>query len=205
MTTTGPEIWKQTRGRIDAFCCGVGTGGTLSGVSLFLKSKNPSIQSVLIDPDGSVLLDYFSSGEMKSSGSSISEGIGQGRLCDNLTRDEFRPDLCLRVSDAEAMPVAYDLLQREALAVGTSSAVNVAGAIKLARQLGPGKTIVTILADHGTRYQSKMFNESWLRDKSLPVPEWLDSQGEEGKQRAQLAAELRAVALLPQEDQPKPQ
>jgi len=173
-TTTGPEIYAQTNGRVDAFACGVGTGGTLTGVSLFLKSVKPSVRSVLIDPAGSALKSHFECGELASEGSSISEGIGQGRLPENLTRDGFKPDLCLRVTDEEALPLAYDLLWHEGLSIGSSSVINVAGAYKLAKQLGPGHTIVTVLCDHGTRYTSKLSNPDFLRAKNLPVPAWLD-------------------------------
>lgn len=197
---TGPEIYEQTSGTVDAFCCGVGTGGSLSGISLYLKSRNPAIQSVLIDPSGSALKDYFESGELKSSGSSFSEGIGQGRLCDNLIRGGFKPDLCLRVTDEEALPVAYDLLEQEGISIGSSSCVNVAGAVQLARRLGPGHTIVTLLCDGGSRYQSKMYNPSFLREKKLPLPHWLDDHSEEGVQRREFSSELKRVAMRPLEE-----
>lgn len=197
---TGPEIWRQTRGKIDAFCCAVGTGGTLSGVSLFLKSKNPDVKCALIDPDGSAMKDWFENGQLRHEGSTIAEGIGQVRLCDNLISDGFKPDLCLHVSDAEALPIAYDLLQKEGLAIGLSSAVNVAGALKLARQLGPGHTIVTVLADSGTRYQSKMMNAPFLREAGLPVPQWIDADSDETKRVAQMGEELKSSALLSPEE-----
>lgn len=182
---TGPEIWKQTGGKIDAFCCGVGTGGTLSGTSLFLRSAaaaaGSTFQSVLVDPEGSALKDYFESGVLRSSGSSVSEGIGQGRLCDNLVRDGFKPDSCVRITDAEALPLAWALLREEGISVGSSSAINVAGALAVARKLGPGHTIVTVLCDSGTRYTSKMSNPAFLLSKQLPVPTWLDERDQSTK------------------------
>ena len=182
---TGPEIWRQTEGKVDAFCCGVGTGGTLSGVSLFLRSAAAEagrpFQSVLVDPEGSALKDFFESGVLRSEGSSVSEGIGQGRLCDNLVRDGFRPDSCVRIADADALPLAWSLLREGGISIGSSSAINVAGAVAVARKLGPGHTIVTVLCDSGTRYTSKMSNPAFLLSKQLPVPAWLDGRDQTTK------------------------
>jgi cysteine synthase len=170
-TTTGPEIWQQTDGKVDGFICAVGTGGTLSGVSIFLKERNPNIRIGLADPMGAALYSYFKTGELKAEGSSITEGIGQGRITKNV--DGTPVDLPYQIPDAEALPIIFDLVKDEGLCLGGSSGINVAGAIRLARDLGPGKTIVTILADYGTRYQSKLFNPTFLRSKNLPVPQWL--------------------------------
>jgi cysteine synthase A len=170
-TTTGPEIWQQTDGKVDGFVCAIGTGGTLSGVSMFLKERNPKIRIGLADPVGAALYNYFRHGELKAEGSSITEGIGQGRITKNV---EGTPvDAPYQIPDAEALPIIFDLVKHEGLCLGGSSGINVAGAIRLARELGPGKTIVTILADYGTRYQSKLFNPVFLRSKNLPVPDWL--------------------------------
>jgi cysteine synthase A len=169
--STAPEIWEQTDGSIDGFICAVGTGGTLAGVSAFLKHKNPSIVTAAADPMGAAIYSWIKTGELKSSGSSISEGIGQGRVTGNL--DGALIDDAFQVPDTEMLPVLYDLLQNEGLLLGGSSGINVAGAIRLARQLGPGKTIVTVLADSGQRYQSKLFNPEFLRAKNLPLPPWL--------------------------------
>ncbi|HIJ62877.1 MAG TPA: cysteine synthase A [Rhodospirillaceae bacterium] len=170
--TTGPEIWRQTDGRIDAFTCAVGTGGTLAGVGMALKERDPSIRVVLADPMGSALYNWYAAGELKAEGSSISEGIGQGRITGNL---EGAPiDDQLRITDEEALPMIFDLLRHEGLCVGGSTGINVMGAVKLARQLGPGHTVVTILCDYGTRYQSKLFNPKFLRERNLPTPDWLD-------------------------------
>ena len=169
--STGPEIWAQTDGRVDAFVAAVGTGGTLAGVGLALKARKPSVRIVLADPAGSALYNYYAHGELKAVGDSITEGIGQGRITRNL---EGAPiDEALQVSDAEACQVCFDLLADEGLCVGGSSGINVAGAIRVARTLGPGHVIVTILCDYGTRYQSKLFNPEFLRAKGLPVPAWL--------------------------------
>lgn len=194
--TTGPEIWTQTKGRVDAFCCGVGTGGTLSGVSQALKKRNSKVKSVLIDPNGSALKSYFETGELKSEGSSIAEGIGQGRLCDNLIRDGFKPDQCIRVDDDEALQIAYNLLAREGYSIGSSSAVNVCGAYKLAQQLGPGHTIVTVLCDSGTRYQSKMYNSDFLKSKNLPIPPWIQTESGEYRQLQEMAEEWLKQAIV---------
>ncbi|TVR10066.1 MAG: cysteine synthase A [Salinarimonadaceae bacterium] len=170
--TTGPEIYAQTDGKVDGFICAVGTGGTLAGVGMALKERKPGVTIGLADPMGAALYSYYTSGELKASGSSISEGIGQGRITANLVDAPI--DVAFQIPDEEALPVVFDLLEYEGLCLGSSSGVNVAGAIRLARQLGPGKTIVTILCDYGTRYQSKLFNPEFLREKGLPVPEWLE-------------------------------
>jgi cysteine synthase A len=170
--TTGQEIWRQTDGRIDAFTCAVGTGGTLAGVAIALKEKNPDIRITLADPLGSALYNYYAKGELKAEGSSITEGIGQGRITKNL---EGAPiDDALQVTDEEALPLVFDLLKNEGLCLGGSSGINVMAAMKIARDLGPGHTVVTILCDFGTRYQSKLFNPAFLREKNLPVPSWLE-------------------------------
>jgi len=170
-TTTGPEIWQQTDGKVDGFICAIGTGGTLSGVSLFLKERNPKVRIGLADPVGAALYNYFRHGELKAEGSSITEGIGQGRVTKNV--DGTPVDAPYQIPDEEALPIIFDLVKHEGLCLGGSSGINVAGAIRLAREMGPGKTIVTILADYGSRYQSKLFNPAFLRSKNLPVPEWL--------------------------------
>jgi cysteine synthase A len=170
--TTGPEIWNQTEGEIDGFICAVGTGGTLAGVGMALKERNPNITIGLADPMGAALYSYFTTGELKATGSSITEGIGQGRITKNL--EDAPIDVAYQIPDEEAIPVVFDLLEQEGLCLGGSSGINVAGAIRLAKQLGPGHTIVTVLADYGTRYQSKMFNPDFLRSKGLPVPAWLE-------------------------------
>ncbi len=170
--TTGAEIWEQTRGKIDAFNCAVGTGGTLAGVGLALKQRNKNIKIVLTDPMGAALYHYYKDGELRSEGDSIAEGIGQGRVTDNLIDAPI--DDAFQIPDEEALPVIFDLLQNEGLCLGGSSGINVAGAIRLAKQLGPGHTLVTILADHGTRYQKRLFNPTFLREQGLPVPPWLD-------------------------------
>ena len=170
--TTGPEIWRQTDGRVDAFVASVGTGGTLAGVGIALKERKPDVRIVLADPAGSALYHYYAHGTLKAEGDSITEGIGQGRITANL---EGAPiDEALQVSDAEAVQVVFDLLAEEGLCVGGSSGINVAGAIRVARGLGPGHVVVTVLCDYGTRYQSKLFNPEFLRARGLPVPEWLD-------------------------------
>ena len=169
--TTGPEIWEQTGGSVDAFVASVGTGGTLAGVGMALKERKPAVRVVLADPMGSALYNYYASGTLKAEGDSITEGIGQGRVTRNL---EGAPiDDALRVTDQEALPIIFDLLAEEGLVVGGSTGINVAGAIAVARQLGPGHTVVTVLCDYGTRYQSKLFNPEFLRAKGLPVPGWL--------------------------------
>ncbi len=169
--TTGPEIWEQTGGAVDAFVASVGTGGTLAGVGMALKERKPSVRVVLSDPMGSALYHYYACGTLKAEGDSITEGIGQGRITRNL---EGAPiDDALRVTDQEALPIIFDLLAEEGLVVGGSTGINVAGAIAVARQLGPGHMVVTVLCDYGTRYQSKLFNPGFLRSKGLPVPAWL--------------------------------
>ena len=167
--TTGPEIWRQTGGKVDGFICAVGSGGTLGGISQALQPKGVKIG--LADPMGAALYSFYTEGVLKSEGNSISEGIGQGRITKNL--EGFTPDLCYQVTDHEALPIVFDLLQNEGLCLGASSGVNVAGAIKMARELGPGHTIVTILCDYGTRYHSKLFNPDFLNGKELPLPPWL--------------------------------
>jgi cysteine synthase A len=172
METTGPEIWKQTGGAVDGFICAVGTGGTLAGTGMALKAENPKIRVGLADPHGAALYSYYTTGELKAEGSSISEGIGQGRITANL---EGAPiDFACRISDEEALPIVFDLLEHEGLCVGASTGINIAGAIRLARELGRGHTVVTILCDYGTRYQSKLFNPEFLRSKGLPTPAWLE-------------------------------
>jgi cysteine synthase len=169
--TTGPEIWDQTDGAVDGFVCAVGTGGTLAGVGMALKERNPDIAIALADPMGAALYSYYTSGELKAEGTSITEGIGQGRITRNL---EGAPvDAAFQIPDEEALPIVFDLLAHEGLCLGGSSGINVAGAIRLARDLGPGHTIVTVLCDYGTRYQSKLFDPAFLRSKDLPVPSWL--------------------------------
>ncbi|HEX3422670.1 MAG TPA: cysteine synthase A [Sphingomicrobium sp.] len=170
--TTGPEIWDQTNGTVDGFICAVGTGGTLAGVAEALRERSPNVAIGLADPPGAALFSYFTTGELNAEGSSITEGIGQGRITANL--EGFEPDFAFQVPDEESVQTCFDLVEHEGLCMGPSSGVNVAGAIRLARELGPGKTIVTILADYGTRYQSKLFNPDFLRSKGLPVPSWLD-------------------------------
>jgi len=168
--TTGPEIWEQTSGKVDGFICAVGSGGTLAGVAQALQPKGVKIG--LADPEGAALYSFYTTGVMESPGSSITEGIGQGRITANL--EGFKPDHAYRIPDAEALPVVFDLLSQEGLCLGGSSGINVAGAIRMAREMGPGHTIVTILCDYGTRYQSKLFNPEFLHAKGLPVPAWLE-------------------------------
>jgi cysteine synthase len=170
--TTGPEIWNQTEGKIDGFICAVGTGGTLSGVAMALKERNRNVRIGLADPMGAALYSYYTTGELKAAGSSITEGIGQGRITRNL--DGAPIDVAYQIPDAEALPYIFDLLEHEGLCLGGSSGINVAGAVRLARDLGPGHTIVTMLCDYGTRYQSKLFDPAFLRSKALPVPGWLE-------------------------------
>lgn len=170
--TTGPEIWRQTEGRVDGFVSAVGTGGTLAGVAIALKSFNSATRIALADPMGAALYSYYTTGELKSHGSSITEGIGQGRITKNL---EGAPiDVAYQIPDEEAVTIIFDLLEHEGLCLGGSSGINIAGAVRLAKDLGPGKIIVTILADYGNRYQSKLFNPQFLREKNLPVPAWLE-------------------------------
>ena len=169
--TTGPEIWEQTGGRIDGFVSAVGTGGTLAGVGMALKQRDANVKIAVADPLGSAIYSFYTDGVLKAEGSSITEGIGQGRITANL---EGAPvDFAYRIADEEAVGIVFDLVEREGLLLGGSSGVNIAGAIRLARELGPGKTIVTILCDSGARYASKLFNAAFLREKNLPVPGWL--------------------------------
>ena len=169
---TGPEILDQTGGKLDGFICSVGTGGTLAGVSMFMKEKKPDVVIGLADPLGASLYSYFTTGELKGEGSSITEGIGQGRITGNL--EDMVVDEPFQIPDEEALPYVFDLLKHEGLCLGGSSGINIAGAVRLAKKLGPGHTIVTILADYGTRYQSKLFNPAFLKEKGLPVPDWLE-------------------------------
>ncbi|HUH83286.1 MAG TPA: cysteine synthase A [Stellaceae bacterium] len=170
--TTGPEIWAQTDGKVDAFVSAVGTGGTLAGVAMALKDRNPRVKIYLADPMGSAIYNYYAKGELKAEGNSISEGIGNGRITKNL---EGAPlDGWFQVADEEMLPVLFDLVQEEGLILGGSTGINIVGAIKAAKELGPGHTIVTVLADYGTRYQSKLFNPAFLRERKLPAPKWLD-------------------------------
>ena len=170
--TTGSEIWEQTDGKVDGFICAVGTGGTLAGVSIALKERNPDIRIGIADPAGASLYNYFARGELEpSEGGSIIEGIGINHITDNVA--QARVDAAYQISDEEALPVIFDLLKEEGLCLGGSAGVNIAGAIRLAQEMGPGHTIVTILCDYGNRYQSKLFNPVFLQNKDLPVPDWL--------------------------------
>jgi cysteine synthase len=171
--TTAREIWTQTGGRVDGFVCAVGTGGTLAGVSIGLKEKRPDVKIALADPMGAALYNYYKHGALKAEGSSITEGIGQGRITANL--EGVAIDEAYRIPDEEALPIIFDLVREEGLCLGGSSGVNIAGAMRLARDLGAGHTIVTVLADHGNRYKSKLFNPAFLREKGLPAPVWLDA------------------------------
>ncbi|MHA6266658.1 cysteine synthase A [Aliiroseovarius sp. CAU 1755] len=168
--TTGPEIWDQTGGKVDGFVCAVGSGGTLAGVGMALQPKGVKIG--IADPMGAGLYSYYTTGEIAMEGGSIAEGIGQVRITKNL--EGFTPDMAWQVPDEEALPIIFDLLANEGLCLGGSSGINVAGALRMAQEMGPGHTIVTVLCDYGTRYQSKLFNPEFLREKELPVPEWLD-------------------------------
>ncbi len=170
--TTAPEIWAQTDGKVDGFICAVGSGGTLAGTAMGLHAHSKAVKIGLADPDGAALYSYYTTGKLASEGGSIMEGIGQGRITKNL--EGLAVDMAYNIPDSEALPVVFDLLQHEGLCLGGSSGINVAGAIRMAKEMGPGHTIVTILADYGTRYQSKLFNPAFLREKSLPVPHWLD-------------------------------
>lgn len=171
--STAPEIWDQTGGKVDGFICAVGSGGTLAGVAAGLRAKSDSIKIGLADPEGAALYSYYTDGVLQSEGTSITEGIGQGRITANL--EGLTVDHAYRIPDSEALPIVFDLLSDEGLCLGGSSGINVAGAMRMARDMGPGHTIVTILADYGSRYQSKMFNPDFLRSKGLPVPDWLNS------------------------------
>jgi cysteine synthase len=169
--TTGPEIWEQTAGKVDGFICAVGTGGTLAGVAQALRERRRDVRIGLVDPPGAALYSYFTTGELRMEGSSITEGIGQGRITRNL--EGLAVDFACQVPDAETVQTVFDLVEREGLVLGSSSGINVAGAIRLARELGPGHTVVTVLADSGTRYAARLFNPEFLRSKGLPVPRWL--------------------------------
>jgi cysteine synthase A len=170
--TTGPEIWAQTDGKVDGFVSAVGTGGTLAGVGIALKERNAKVRIALADPMGAAMFSYYTTGVLKAEGSSITEGIGQGRITKNI---EGAPvDVAYQIPDSEAVPIIFDLLEHEGLCLGGSSGINIAGAIRLAKDMGPGHTIVTVLADYGTRYQSKLFNPDFLRSKNLPVPAFLE-------------------------------
>ena len=169
---TGPEIWDQLNGQIDGFTCAVGTGGTLAGIGIALKERNKKVKVMLADPMGSALYEFYKNGILKSTGSSITEGIGQGRETNNLKNAPI--DGAYQITDEEALPIIFDILKYEGLCLGSSSGINIAGAIRMAREMGPGHTIVTILCDYGTRYQSKLFNPSFLKEKGLPYPDWLE-------------------------------
>ncbi|MGN6424088.1 MAG: cysteine synthase A [Asticcacaulis sp.] len=168
---TGPEIWAQTGGKVDGFICAVGSGGTLAGIAAYLRSQNPDVQIGLADPYGAALYSYYTTGELKSEGGSISEGIGQGRITANL--EGLSIDRAYQVADEEWLPVLYEMIQTEGLCLGTSAALNIVGAMKMAKDMGPGKTIVTVLCDYGNRYASKIFNPAFLKDKGLPTPPWM--------------------------------
>jgi len=170
--TTAPEIWQQTDGKVDGFICAVGSGGTLAGVAEGLRERSKDVKIGLADPEGAALFSYYTTGELASEGGSIAEGIGQIRITKNL--EGLTVDMAYRIPDTEALPIIFDLVQHEGLVLGGSSGINIAGAIRMAREMGPGHTIVTMLCDYGTRYQSKLFNPEFLREKDLPVPEWLD-------------------------------
>ncbi|MBY5587737.1 cysteine synthase A [Rhizobium leguminosarum] len=169
--TTAKEIWKDTDGKVDGFICSVGSGGTLAGVAVGLKAFKADVKIGIADPDGAALYEFYQNGALKSEGSSITEGIGQGRITANL--EGFTPDYAYRIPDAEALPYLFDLVENEGLCLGGSTAINIAGAVNLARDLGPGHTVVTILCDYGNRYQSKLFNPDFLKSKGLPVPGWM--------------------------------
>jgi cysteine synthase len=174
--STGPEIWEQTGGRIDGFICAVGSGGTLAGVEIALRERKRDIKIGIADPMGAALYEYYAHGELKAEGSSISEGIGQGRITENIK--DLKVDFPYQIPDEEGIPVVFDLLRLEGLCMGLSTGINVAGAIRLGRDLGPGHTIVTILCDYGSRYQSKLFSPMFLAEKNLPVPDWLTPEGQ---------------------------
>jgi cysteine synthase len=174
LETTGPEIWTDTEGKVDGFVCAVGTGGTLAGVGQALKARNPGIAVALADPMGSALFGYYTTGVLQSAGSSITEGIGQGRITKNLAKAPV--DFVFQIDDQEALPILFNLVKEEGLVLGGSSGINIAGAIRLAKQLGRGHTIVTILCDSGLRYASKLFNAGFLKGRKLPLPPWMDAQ-----------------------------
>lgn len=170
--TTGPEIWQQTDGKVDGFICAVGSGGTLAGVAKYLQEQSKNVKIGIADPGGAALYEYFKNGELKSEGTSITEGIGQGRITKNI--EDLKVDFAYRCQDDEALNILYDLILHEGLCLGGSAGINIAGAVRLAKDLGPGHTIVTILCDYGNRYQSKLFNPEFLRSKDLPVPPWME-------------------------------
>lgn len=170
--TTGPEIWAQTEGKVDGFICAVGSGGTLAGVAKYLQEQSKDVKIGIADPGGAALYEYFKNGELKSEGTSITEGIGQGRITKNI--EDLRVDYAYRCQDEEALNILYDLILNEGLCLGGSAGINIAGAVRLAKDLGPGHTIVTVLCDYGNRYQSKLFNPEFLRSKDLPVPPWME-------------------------------
>ena len=170
--TTAPEIWNDTNGKIDGFACAVGTGGTLAGISMELKERNSGIKIALADPMGAALYNYYSFGELKSEGDSITEGIGQGRITANMEGADV--DIAFQIRDEEALPIVFNLVQEEGLCMGGSSGINIAGAVRLAKEMGPGHVIVTVLCDYGTRYQSKLFNPDFLKSKNLPYPKWME-------------------------------
>jgi cysteine synthase A len=172
--TTGPEIWEQTGGKVDGFICSAGSGGTIGGVAMALQPKGVKIG--IADPKGSALYEYYANGDLASNGGSISEGIGQGRITANLA--DLSPDFAYDVTDAEALPLIFDLLHDEGICMGGSTAINMAGAVRMAKDMGPGHTIVTILCDYGSRYQSKVWNPAFLKEKGLPVPQWLDAEAD---------------------------
>lgn len=172
--TTGPEIWKQTEGKVDGFICAVGSGGTLAGVAKYLQEQSKDVKVGIADPGGAALYEYFKNGELKSEGTSITEGIGQGRITKNI--EDLKVDYAYRCEDEEALNILYDLILHEGLCLGGSAGINIAGAVRLAKDLGPGHTIVTILCDYGNRYQSKLYNPEFLRSKDLPVPPWMEGK-----------------------------
>jgi cysteine synthase A len=171
--TTGPEIFAQTDGKVDGFTCAVGTGGTLAGVAMALKERKPSVKIAISDPMGAALYNFYAHGVLKAEGSSITEGIGQGRVTANL--EDAPIDLAYQITDEEALPILFDLAEQEGMLLGGSAAINIAGAIRLAREMGPGHTIVTILCDGGARYASKLYNPEFLRSKNLPTPHWMEA------------------------------
>ena len=174
--TTGPEIWEQTDGKVDGFICAAGSGGTIAGVATALRERNPNVKIGLADPGGAALYGYYAHGELKAEGTSITEGIGQGRITANL--EGLEVDFPYRIPDEEAMPYVFDLMEKEGLVLGGSSGINIAGAVRLAKELGPGHTIVTVLCDYATRYQAKMFNPEFLRSKDIPVPAWMERKSD---------------------------
>ena len=174
--TTGPEIWEQTQGKVDGFVCAAGSGGTLAGVATALRARKSGVKIGLADPGGAALYGYYADGELKAEGTSITEGIGQGRITANL--EGLEVDFPYRIPDEEALPYVFDLMEKEGLMLGGSSGINIAGAVRMARDLGPGHTIVTVLCDYATRYQAKMFNPEFLRSKDIPVPGWMDRQSD---------------------------